>query len=64
MKLRMKNFNIWAFTEKSDFQRGNFTKKQIKRRDWLKRGLGQFADLRGGLVKKEKVVFFEGGLIH
>ena len=28
MELRMKNFNIWAFTEKSDFQRGDFTKKQ------------------------------------
>ena len=27
-ELRMKNFNIWAFTEKSDFQRGDFTKKQ------------------------------------
>ena len=28
MEFRIKNFNIWAFTEKSDFQRGDFTKNQ------------------------------------
>ena len=28
-----------------------------------KEGLGQFADLRGGLVEKEGVVFLRGGLI-
>ena len=28
MELRMKNFNIWAFTEKPAFERGDFTKNQ------------------------------------
>ena len=59
MELTIKNFNICSFTEKYDFQRGDFTKN---RRDCLKKGIGQFADLRGGeLVKKEGVVCFEGG---
>ena len=58
----MKNFNIWAFTEKSDFQRGDFTEKTIKRRDCLKRGAwAVWKFKKGGLVKKEGVVFLEGG---
>ena len=48
---------LWGFTEKSDFKccfvknkkQGGFSKK---------RGLGQLANLRGGLVKKGGV--FEG----
>ena len=35
-------------------------KKPIYRGDCLKRGLGQFADLRGGLVKKRGMVFLRG----
>ena len=37
------------------------SRKTINRRDCLKKeGLGQFADLRGGLSKKEGVVFLWG----
>ena len=38
-------------------------KTNIERRDYLKRGLGQFADLRqqcGRLGKKERVMFLRG----
>ena len=55
----MKNFNIWTFTEKSE---EGFHKKLIKRRDCLKKGLGQFTDLKGGLSRKG-VVSIEWGLI-
>ena len=39
---------------------GGFHKKPIKRRDCLKRGAWTVYRFKGGLVKKEGVVFFEG----
>ena len=54
-----KKFILWEFTEKSDFQSW-FTTKNIYGRFSKKGGLGQFADLRGGLAKKGGGVF-EGG---
>ena len=51
MVLRMKNFNIWGFT-KNQYKGGSCLKKGG--------GLGQFADLRGRLGKKEGVVFLRG----
>ena len=36
--------------------------KPVEGGGWcLKRGLGQFADLRGGLARKRGVVFLRGG---
>ena len=66
MELRMKNFNIWAFTGKSDFERGGIYKKPIKRRDCLKRGAWTVWRFRRGvagrgLVKEEGMVLFKGG---
>ena len=57
MGLRMKNFNIMGFTEKSYVQgekRGGH-KKPIYREELPKKGgvFGQFADLRGALAKKK-----------
>ena len=53
MGLKVKDFILWRFTEKSTIFRrgggGRFTKNQYIGGDCLKRGLGQFADLRGGL---------------
>ena len=58
------------FTEKSDFQRGIHEKPLYMGGEGLQEkvgglgGLGQFADLRGGLGKKEGgVVFWRGRLI-
>ena len=48
MGLRMKNFNILGVHRKIRILRGEFMKIDIEGR-----GLGQFADLRGGLGKKE-----------
>ena len=49
-----------GITEKSDFYReGGFLKNQYRGEDYLKRGLGQFTDLRW-LDKKEGVVFLGG----
>ena len=62
MKLKMKYFNIWAFIKKSDFQRGDFAKKPIKRRDCVKRGASTVCRFKGS-CKKEGVAVFEGGLI-
>ena len=45
----MKNFSIFEIHRKS----GGFTKNN-------KGGLGQFADLRGGLERKREVVFSLG----
>ena len=50
----MKNFNIWAFIEKSDFQRGDFTKKPIKRRDCVKRGAWTVCRFKVGLSRKRE----------
>ena len=44
-----------------NFQHQGFTEKQYIRRNCLKRELGQCADLREGLRKKEEVVFLKGG---
>ena len=52
MQLRMTILILWGFPEKSNF-RGELPKKGG--------GLGQFADLRGDLAKKE-VVFLRGCL--
>ena len=51
---------LWGFTEKSDFRMG-VMKKPIYRGDCLKRGLAQFADLRGGLTKKRGMMFLRWG---
>ena len=64
MGLRMKNFNIMGFTEKSYVQgekRGGH-KKPIYREELPKKGgvFGQFADLRGPWRKRRDGVF-EGG---
>ena len=57
MGLRMKNFNIMEFTEKSDFE--GVTKKQrgIYRGGLPKMGAWKFAGLRGSLAKKREVFF-------
>ena len=47
---------LWGFTENSDFRSG-VMKKPIYREDCLKRGLGKFADLKGGLAKKRRWCF-------
>ena len=64
MVLRMKNFNNGGFTEKSDFLGSGFTKNQYRGGGggyYLKRGLGQFPDLRGGLARKRGLLFLRGG---
>ena len=56
----MKNFNIWAFTEKSDFQRMDFT-KTYKEDGLPKKGartVCRFKEGKEGFVKKERVFFF------
>ena len=59
MVLRMKNLNIWGFTEKSDFKGGGFRKTNVEGRIALKvGGLGQFVDLRGAW--QEGVMVFRG----
>ena len=70
MGLRMKISIPWGFTEKIKFLLGGgVTKNQYIYiyigRICLKRGggLGQFADLRGGLAEKEGVISLRGGLI-
>ena len=53
MGLRMKNLIFWGYTEKSDFLGGRgVMKNEFIVGDYLKRGLGLFADSRGGLAKK------------
>ena len=53
----IKNLILWRITEKSDFQKW-FTKTNIQGRLPKKaERLGKFADLRGGLAKKWRVVF-------
>ena len=52
----MKNFNIMGVTRKI---RLFGTQKAIYRGNFLKRGLGQFADLRGGLAEKSGGHVFE-----
>ena len=40
---------------------GGGSRKTSIKGNWLKMGLGQVADLKGGLSEKEGVVFFRGG---
>ena len=57
MVLRMKNFNILGVHWKIQLLGGS-QETNIEGGDCIKRGeLGQLADLRGGLGKKEGVVF-------
>ena len=60
MGLRMKNFSIMGVT-KNPILKGGVTKNQYIGGIALKGGLGQCADLRGGVAKKEGVVFSKGG---
>ena len=48
MVLRMKNFDILGFTEKSHLKGEGFMKDQYRGGIAEKGWLGQFADLRGG----------------
>ena len=58
----MKNFNIFGVRGKIwVLGGGRVHKKLTYRGDSLKRGLVQFADLRGGLARKRRVVFLRGG---
>ena len=70
MGLRIKILILWRFTENSDFYGGEsggwwggrFAKNQCIGGNFQKRGLKQFADLRGGgLAKKKGLVFLRGG---
>ena len=56
----MKNFNIWAFIEKSDFQRKDFKKSPIKRRDYVKRGTWVVCRFKGSLSRKRGWWFLRG----
>ena len=53
----MKNFIIYAFIEKYDFQRGDFAKNAIERRDCIKKGAWTVCIFkgRGGGVKRKGV---------
>ena len=58
MGLKMENFNICMFTEKSDFTGRGFTKNRYRGGNCLKRGgLGQFADLRRAWKERGGGVF-------
>ena len=67
MELRMKNFNIWAITEKSDFQRG-ISQKADKEEGLPKKGgawtVCRFKGGGGGLSRKRGWYFLRGWLIH
>ena len=60
----MKNLYIFGVHGKIRVLRGwggGVHKKPIYRGDGLKRGLGQFPDLKGGdLIRRRGVVFFRG----
>ena len=63
MVLRMKRFNIFGVHWKIWLlgARGSgVMKNQYRGRNCLKRGLRQFADLRGGLARKRRMVFLRG----
>ena len=61
----MNNVNIRVSLKNLIFRRGGESSRKTNILGWgncQKKGrLGQFADLRGGLVEKREVVFFEGG---
>ena len=51
----MKNFIIYAFIEKYDFQRGDFAKNAIERRDCIKKGAWTVCIFKGrGGVSRER----------
>ena len=58
----MKNFNIFGVHGKIQVLEKGFHEKTICSVDCLKRGFGQFADLRGAWQERGGGVF-EGGLI-
>ena len=63
MGLMMKTFNIFEVHWKIQFLRGEgggVTKKQYRAGKCLKRGLGQFADLRGSWQDRGKWCFWGG----
>ena len=59
MLLRKKNFNILGVHQKVQLL-GRFTKNQYRGGDCLKRGLGQFDDLRGAWQERGGGGVFEG----
>ena len=65
MRSRMKNFNIIGFPEKSNFQGGS---RKTNIQGWTALNgegggeIGQFADLRGDLLKKKGVVVLRQGV--
>ena len=61
MRLRMKNFNIFAVHWKIQISGGGFTKNQYRGRGCLKRGAFAVCRFKRGLGKKEEVGVFEGG---
>ena len=56
----MKNFYIWAFTEKSDFQRG-ISQKTDKEEGLPEKGAWTFCRFKGGLPRKRGWCFLRGG---
>ena len=58
MVLKMKNINFWGVHWKSQLLGGG---RNIEGGDCLKRRVGLFADLRGGLRKKIGVMFLREG---
>ena len=48
MGVEVKDEKLWGFTKKSRFY-GELHEKPMYRGNYLKRGLGQFVDLRGGV---------------
>ena len=67
MGLRMKNFDIFGVPWKIWLLGGWGSQKTYIEGGFPKKGggggLGQFADLRGGLGKKDRGSVYEGGLI-
>ena len=59
MVLRIKNFNIMGFTEKSDFQ-GVHKKAKYRGELPKKGGFAVCRFMGGGLAKKNRVVFLRG----
>ena len=61
MGLTIKNFNIFGVSLKNPILGGGGPRKPIQRGDCLKRGIGQFAELRKwGLARQKGVVLLRG----
>ena len=58
MVLRMKNFNIFGVTEKSNFQGAGSRETNIEPKMGV---LGQFPDLKGGGLARKRGWCFRGG---